>query len=566
MDMQKDYDVAILGGGLAGLTLAMQLKQSEPSLKVAVIEKRKDEAPDAAHKVGESTVELGTFYLRETLNLKEYLESTHLFKHGLRFFFSPQVREVLEKRVEHGAKNELHVPSHQIDRGVFENDICQMVKKLGVDVFMGAIVKNLELDDEQGHSTTFIQGVTETTITSNWAVDATGRSNLIKRKLGLSKECEHNINSVWFRVKGDIDVQDWSQDDNWKKTINPGLRRLGTVHFMGKGYWVWFIPLSSGNTSVGIVADPRFHDFSSFNKLDKAYEWLESNEPLCFKHLVDKKEDVLDFKVLKKYSYETKQFYSADKWGLVGEAGAFLDPFYSPGTDFISMSNSWVNDLIVRDFRGEDIYTRSIIYDKVHTKLFENWIPIYLEKYELFDNAQVMCVKITWDFAVYWGIPTLMFSNNALTNIEVLRKLFTVENSFGERFGKLNKQVQDFYLQWGRMENPELSGVYVDPVSLPFNKALQTGIETIHESNEALIAKLEENLSILERFAAEIFRVVSQKLKGTPEDMAVDPYKMSLDLTKEELLDIAASETAIQRDEEMAQSTAVLWLEEKVMF
>lgn len=41
--------------------------------------------------------------------------------------------------------------------------------------------------------------------------------------------------------------------------------------------------------------------------------------------------------------------------GSTGEAGAFLDPFYSPGSDFISLNNTWVSDLIKRDFEGEDI-------------------------------------------------------------------------------------------------------------------------------------------------------------------------------------------------------------------
>jgi len=34
---------------------------------------------------------------------------------------------------------------------------------------------------------------------------------------------------------------------------------------------------------------------------------------------------------------------------LTGEAGAFLDPFYSPGSDYIAMANTFITDLIVRD-------------------------------------------------------------------------------------------------------------------------------------------------------------------------------------------------------------------------
>ena len=53
------HDVVITGGGLAGLTLALQLKQSFADLDVLVHEGRLHPEPIAAHKVGESTVEIG---------------------------------------------------------------------------------------------------------------------------------------------------------------------------------------------------------------------------------------------------------------------------------------------------------------------------------------------------------------------------------------------------------------------------------------------------------------------------------------------------------------------------
>jgi len=34
-------------------------------------------------------------------------------------------------------------------------------------------------------------------------------------------------------------------------------RRLATNHFTGWGYWIWFIPLKDGETSVGLVWDKR---------------------------------------------------------------------------------------------------------------------------------------------------------------------------------------------------------------------------------------------------------------------------------------------------------------------
>ena len=56
---QDHYDVAILGGGLAGLSLALQLKRQRPETRVLVTDKRTEPAPDAAFKVGESSVEIG---------------------------------------------------------------------------------------------------------------------------------------------------------------------------------------------------------------------------------------------------------------------------------------------------------------------------------------------------------------------------------------------------------------------------------------------------------------------------------------------------------------------------
>ncbi|MGH2482011.1 MAG: tryptophan 7-halogenase, partial [Ktedonobacteraceae bacterium] len=61
------YDVAILGGGQAGLTLALQLTKIRPATSILVIEKQTYPFPEAAHKVGESTVEISGHYLRDVL-------------------------------------------------------------------------------------------------------------------------------------------------------------------------------------------------------------------------------------------------------------------------------------------------------------------------------------------------------------------------------------------------------------------------------------------------------------------------------------------------------------------
>ena len=254
MEGQQHYDTIILGGGLAGLTLAMQLKQQNSDINILVLEKRDGNAPNAAHKVGESTVELATHYLREVLNLKDYMDSGQLPKHGLRFFLSPMHKDEIHRRVELGPKEFLPVPSHQIDRGIFENDLIDMDRELGIQVELGAKVTDTNLADDT-HTVTYSQNGEEKTATSRWVVDATGRASFMKRKLGFAEEFDHNVNATWFRVDEKIDIDTWSDDPKWHSHVENGLRYLSTVHLMDVGYWVWIIPLVGGRTSVGIVAD-----------------------------------------------------------------------------------------------------------------------------------------------------------------------------------------------------------------------------------------------------------------------------------------------------------------------
>ena len=101
--MQAHYDVVILGGGLAGLTLARQLRQERPSLRVLVLEKRTHPAPEAAHKVGESSVEIGAHYFGQVLGLDPHMADRQLPKFGIRYFFDDGQNRDLRAPLRAGA-------------------------------------------------------------------------------------------------------------------------------------------------------------------------------------------------------------------------------------------------------------------------------------------------------------------------------------------------------------------------------------------------------------------------------------------------------------------------------
>ena len=62
---QINTDVVIAGGGLAGMSLALQLHNRNPELRMVIIEKNTFPVPDTTAKVGESTVEIGAHYFSD---------------------------------------------------------------------------------------------------------------------------------------------------------------------------------------------------------------------------------------------------------------------------------------------------------------------------------------------------------------------------------------------------------------------------------------------------------------------------------------------------------------------
>lgn len=556
-NMQKKYDVIIAGGGLAGLTLSIQLKKSNPAISILIMEYRDTIAPVAAHKVGESTVELATHYFREVLELKDYLEEFELPKHGLRFFFNDGNKQELSNRVELGPRLKLPTPSHQLDRGTFENYLEKHTKELGTEFLLSARVKDV-IFDESGHTVIFNHVNEEKQLKARWVVDATSRFSLLKRKLKFEKKAPHNVNAVWYRVKGVIDIDDWSTNEKWKKFLAPKLRYLSTVHFIDTGYWLWVIPLGSKNTSIGIVADEDLHPFNTINTYEKAVEWINKNEPQAAKYVCPPKEELLDFRILKHFAHSSERMYSKERWACTGESGVFLDPFYSPGSDFISMNNTWLSDLILRDMQGEDIALRTEVYEKMHLQWFESWLPLYQDKYKLMGNTQIMVFKIFWDWAIYWSVPCVLFTNKGYTDLKLLKDLFVSEGGIGTKFQRLNKIMQDLFLQWLPHEKQLFENRYIDPFDLMYMREFQEGIEVLHGGSKQLLQKITMNMTMIEKIAAEMFRHISNQVKGTPLDMKVNPYTISLIDSVD-----TTSEMALAVDDAIRRDVDVMWFYKK---
>jgi flavin-dependent dehydrogenase len=416
-------DVVIAGGGLAGLTLALQLKQSHPGLDILVVERRTHPVPEATHKVGESTVEIGANYFGEVLGLKAHLQERQLKKFGFRFFSSEGRRDI-DRVTEIGASRYLAVPSWQLDRGIFENFLAEEAVRRGIAFVDGAMVKDIAIGSSDApHRVSYVASGIVHEVEARWLVDACGRAGLIKKKLELAEPNGHRANAVWFRMKDRISVDDWSSDAAWRGRCDPPARWLSTNHLVGAGYWVWLIPLSSGSHSVGIVADADLHPLETMNTFAKAMDWLERFQPRVFDELDDKRDRLQDFAFFRDFSYGCKQLFSGDRWAITGEAGLFLDPFYSPGSDFIAIANTYITELVGRDLAGRPIDAHAKVYDQIFHSFYESTLALYEGQYPIFGDAEVLPVKVIWDYTYYWGILAQFFFHRRIADLAALSAL-----------------------------------------------------------------------------------------------------------------------------------------------
>lgn len=511
------YDVAILGGGLAGLTLALQIKKARPESRILVVEKQKHPVAEAAYKVGESTVEIAGCYLRDVLGLEEYLRVHQLRKFGLRFFFSTEDNQDITRRVELGLAAPHFLHTYQLDRGRFENALGNEIQQQGITFLDACKVEQISLQRD-AHSLHLCRGEREFDVLTRWVVDASGRSSLLKRQLGLAQKVAHNANAAWFRVGQKIDVNEWSDSSEWHARITDGDRYLSTNHLCGAGYWVWLIPLASGSTSVGIVTDAASHPFNTINRFDRALEWLHIHEPQCASIIERYTADIQDFRVMKQYSYSCQQVYSGDRWCLTGEAGVFTDPFYSPGSDFIAISNGLISHLISKDLDGEDIRGRTRAYNHIYLSIANAWFSIYEQQYSLLGNAQVMVAKYIWDTAAYWGGLALLYFHDKIRALAGNQALSTNLH----RLTLLSTRIQAFFREWAAIDQTAVSDMFVDHYNpLDFMKKFHIGMSAKLTDAE-FDAQFVANVRFLERLAGQmVSKVIEEFTASTVNEAAL---------------------------------------------
>jgi flavin-dependent dehydrogenase len=345
------------------------------------------------------------------LRLYDHLVRDQLPKHGLRYWFSDRPGRSFEEISEVGPMKVSALPSFQLDRSKLDEHVLATAVAEGAELERPVKVTAIDLGWPQSLLT--LEGAAgRRQVTARWVVDASGRQTFLGRRLRLVEKVErHPTAAVWarFRNVADMDGPAILGPDPAQPRM-PNLnaaRRLATNHFCGYGWWCWAIPLGDGDTSVGIVYDRRLFRWSIQGRLRERFLHFVTTQISGLDELLAPAQmDEDDFLAYASLPYRCKQ-YMGKGWALVGDAGAFMDPYYSPGLDHASMSIWATVQLLRRELGGElgesELEAAVANHNDKFYRSYDGWLDaLYTDKYELMGDAELLGASFIFDTGMYY--------------------------------------------------------------------------------------------------------------------------------------------------------------------
>jgi flavin-dependent dehydrogenase len=404
------YDVVVIGGALSGGATATLLLRQNPGIRVLILEK----SAKLSRRVGEATVEVSAYFMCRVLGMTQYLNESHLNKQGLRFWFTNDEVKTLADASELGPLYQVRVPSYQLDRAAFDEEVLRRAGVAGAHIMRPVTVTDVQLSSGKEQTVTFRNGDGTKTVRSRWIVDASGVAALLARKGGWWKSnTEHPTAAAWSRWRG---VKDWDSRElaekypQWASAVY-GTRGTATNHVIGDGWWSWWIPLKGGDVSVGVVFDQRLVDWpQDGEKIGDRLKTFLMKHPVAREILIDAEFDEKDVHWRKNLAYYSTTF-AGDGFVLVGDAAAFMDPFYSPGMDWISFTTSRAAALIGAQRKGEPMNDLVDRHNRDFARSHRCWFEaVYKDKYEYMGEFDLMSTAFIFDLGLYYlGVASQPF-------------------------------------------------------------------------------------------------------------------------------------------------------------
>ncbi len=325
--LPESVDVAIIGAGPSGSTLATLLRKYRPGTSVLVLEK--EQFP--RHKIGESLLVDVNRILVDMGALEQVEAAGFSRKYGATFIWGDE-REPFHFLWKEGTSI-VHAPkgyqleyTWHVDRAEYDQILVDAARKHGAQVEHGCAAASLVFDGER------VTGVEvrtpdgeRRTVAAKFVVDCAGAHGPAHRKLAHRQldESLRNVAVYGYMRKVGTDPALTGVDER---------RTLILTHELG---WVWVIPLRDGITSVGFVTAVDNYRKAEVDDHRAYYEQIieglrEYDSLFSEAELVDYRGDGRLVHTVQEYSYQCEHI-AGPGWVTCGNAAGFVDAILSIG-------------------------------------------------------------------------------------------------------------------------------------------------------------------------------------------------------------------------------------------
>ncbi|MCW5633314.1 MAG: tryptophan 7-halogenase [Rubrivivax sp.] len=315
-DASFDCDVLVVGGGPAGSTISILLAQQ--GRRVLQLEKERH----PRFHIGESLLPANVPLL-ERLGVRERIAGIGIEKWGIEFV-SPQHEHHSFVEFREAFDPGLAM-AWQVRRSQFDQILFQRAGETGVQTLQGCRVLDVEFDVDGAFVHARLDDGTEKRYRSRFVVDASGRDTLLASRFGTKRRNpRHNSAALFGHFRG-------------AKRLAGRLEGNISIFWFAHG-WFWFIPLADGTTSVGAVCWPYYLK-SRRKPLTEFFADTLALAPKLAARLEGA--ELVDDRVYAtgNYSYSAARA-SGERYLMVGDAFAFVDPVFSSGV-YLGMASSF---------------------------------------------------------------------------------------------------------------------------------------------------------------------------------------------------------------------------------
>ncbi|WP_264552791.1 NAD(P)/FAD-dependent oxidoreductase [Flavobacterium sp. N2038] len=328
--MTKEFvDVLVIGAGPSGCVSASYLHKNK--VKVKVVEKAK--FPRLV--VGESLIPRVMDHFAEA-ELYDALNAMNFEKKlGARFIRGEEIC-VFDFSQKFGEGWDW---TWQVPRADFDNTMAQEVIRKGIDLEFETEV--LEVSFEGKNSKTIVKDADGNLkeIHAKFIVDSSGYGRVLPRLLDLDTPSKLDPHSSIFTHVKDINREEGEEGTQISFDI------------LETEVWLWVIPFSNGNTSLGVVGPTDFINSLSENKDNaEALRNAIQKSDYYIKRFAGT-EFLFEPVKLENYSRAVKRMYG-DGFALTGNSSEFLDPVFSSGVAFATESGMLAAKLYLKESQG----------------------------------------------------------------------------------------------------------------------------------------------------------------------------------------------------------------------